>query len=199
MLFTLYERNIIWPMLHYWGFFTNYLELPNIGSVVYSFRVNRKEFNFILTFLVFFLKCFFLNQKVYFKVNYNSLIFEIKVKKKDNNFLFYFILFNLMFRHLSQLLSLKKKLNCVGYKNSSSIVLSTSKFFLCISEIFNIGFLYFPNNELMWHSYNLFQNVFYSSRSLSFNLNVLINLRISQKFNYINKKVFSFYCPSNLK
>lgn len=197
MLFLSYEKNIIRPMLHSWGFFTNYLELPNIGSVVYSFRVNRKEFNFILTFLVFFLKCFFLDQKVSFKINYNSLMFDIIVKKKDDNFLFFFILFNFMFKYLSQLLSLKKKLNCVGNKNKSSFILSTSKFFLCISEIFNMGFLYFPNNELMWHSYNLFQNVFYSSRSLSFNLNVFINMKIDKKFNYINKKVFSFYCPLN--
>ena len=47
MLFTLYERNIIWPLLHNWGFFTNYLELPKVGSVKFSFRVSRKEFSFI--------------------------------------------------------------------------------------------------------------------------------------------------------
>lgn len=195
MLFNTYEKNVIWPMLHYWGFFTNYLELPSIGSVVYSFRVNRKEFNFILTFLVFFLKCFFLNQKVYFRINYNNLMFDIIIKKKNHDFLFYFILFNFIFKFMFQLLSLKKKINSVGNKNKSTIVLSTSKFFLCISEIFNIGFLYFPNNELMWHTYNLFQNVFYSSRSLSFNLNILVNFNINKKFNYINKKVSSFYCP----
>ena len=122
-------------------------------------------------------------------------MFDIIIKKKNHDFLFYFILFNFIFKFMFQLLSLKKKINSVGNKNKSTIVLSTSKFFLCISEIFNIGFLYFPNNELMWHTYNLFQNVFYSSRSLSFNLNILVNFNINKKFNYINKKVSSFYCP----
>jgi hypothetical protein len=193
MLFTLYERNIIWPLLHYWGFFTNYLELPKVGSVKFSFRVSRKEFSFILTFLVFFFRCFFLNQKVTFKVNYSNLFFEIIVKKKDNDFFFFFLLINLLANYLVDIVNLKKKNTSIGKKNQSVVVLSTSKFFLCIHEIFNIGFLYFPNNDFMYHVYNLFQNIFYSTKSIPLNLNIFINFNINNKFNYINKKILSFY------
>ena len=193
MLFTLYERNIIWPLLHYWGFFTNCLELPNMGSVVYSFRVNRKEFNFILTFLVFFIKCFFLNQKISFSVDYSNLRFEVRVKKKDNNFLFFFFLLNFLSKFMFQNLNLKKKFNDIGKKGNYVIAFSTSKFFLCMYEIFNIGFLYFPKNDFMFHVFNLFQNVFYSSRSLSFNLNIFINMKLNKKYNFLRNKIFSFY------
>lgn len=193
MLFTFYERNIIWPLLHYWGFFTNYLELPNMGSVVYSFRVNRKEFNFILTFLVFFIKCFFLNQKINFSVDYSNLRFEVRVNKKDNNFLFFYFLLNFLSKFMVQSLNLKTKFNDIGKKGTNVIVFSTSKFFLCMYEIFNIGFLYFPKNDFMFHVFNLFQNVFYSSRSLSFNLNIFVNMKLNKKYNFLRNKIFSFY------
>jgi len=193
MLFTLYERNIIWPLLHNWGFFTNYLELPKVGSVKFSFRVSRKEFSFILTFLAFFFKCFFLNQKVSFKVNYSNLFFEIIVKKKNNDFFFFFLIINLLFKYLNKVVKLKKNNSPVGKKNQSVMVLSTSKFFLCIYEIFNIGFFYFPNNDFMYHVYNLFQSIFYSTRSLSLNLNIFVNFKVDKKFNFLNQKMLSFY------
>jgi len=193
MLFTLYERNIIWPLLHNWGFFTNYLELPKVGSVKFSFRVSRKEFSFILTFLAFFFKCFFLNQKVSFKVNYSNLFFEIIIKKKNNDFFFFFLIINLLFKYLNKVVKLKKNQSPVGKKNQSVMVLSTSKFFLCIYEIFNIGFFYFPNNDFMYHVYNLFQSIFYSTRSLSLNLNIFVNFKVDKKFNFLNKKMLSFY------
>ena len=194
MVFTFYEKHIIWPLLHSWGFSTNYLEIPYMGSVIYSFRVNRKEFNFILTFLVFFIKCFFLNQKVFFNVNYSNLRLEIKVKKKNKKFFFYFFFLNFLYNFFIKKIYLNKKVNNVGRKGSNLVLFSTSKFFLCMSEIFNIGFFFFQKNDMIFHVYNLFQHVFYSSRSLSFNLTVFVNVRLKHKFNYLHNKVSLFYC-----
>jgi hypothetical protein len=194
MIFSLYERNIILPLLHYWGFFTNFLEFPNVGSVKFSFRVNRKEFVFILTFLSFFFKCFFLDQYVSFKLKgYSSLFFEIEVKKKNKDFYFFFILVSLLFNFLNQIVNLKKNITQVGKKKKSYVVMSTSKFFLFIHEVFNIGFFYYPNNDFMYHIYNLFQNIFYSTRSISLNLTVFLSFNVEQKFKGLNKKIISFY------
>ena len=117
----------------------------------------------------------------------------MEVNKKNKDFIYFFILINLVLYYLNSVLNLKKKLTYSRKLNQSIISLSTSKFFLCIGEVFDIGFFYFPKNELMYRGYNLFKVIFYSTNNISLNVTIYIYINIVKHLKFINKKISTFY------
>jgi hypothetical protein len=91
------------------------------------------------------------------------------------------------------MVNIKKNITKVGNKKKGYVVMSTSQFFLFIHEVFNIGFFYYPNNDFMYHVYNLFQNIFYSTRSISLNLTIFLSFNIEKKFSKVSDKIMTFY------
>lgn len=191
--FNKYEKNQLYPILIYWGFFKTVLELPKLSNLSYSFRLNKKEYVFILTFLSFFLKCFFLDQKMNFKIHYSNLILKIDVKRKDQNFLFFLYFLRLVSFFNIYDIKINKNILSVGKKESGFILISTTKFFFFISEIFNYVNFYNWYQLFFNQIYVLFQHIFYSTKGFSLNFFILAKFSLKAEYNLYFKKILQFY------
>jgi hypothetical protein len=74
---------------------------------------------------------------MYFKIHYSNLILKIDVKKKNQNFLFFLYFLRLISFFNIYDIKINKNILPVGKKNSGFLIVSTTKVFFFISEVFN--------------------------------------------------------------
>lgn len=192
--FSSYEKNYFLPITFYWGFFKTAIEFPFLKDIYFTFRLHKKEYIFVLTFLTFFFKCFFLDQKVYFQIHYNNLYLTFLAKKKQYIFLFFLQILRFMSHFMPFNLVVKKHNFLVGKKAEGTSFFGTKKFFFLISEIFNMIFIYKPYNFFLIQLYNILQTIFYSSKGYSLNVFTFSKMFLPAKYsNYFSKLSLIFY------
>ena len=190
--FSTFEKYYLSPMFIYWGFFHNVLELPRLLNIQYLFRLNKKEYIFLLTLLSFFFKCFFLAEKICFKLHYSNLYFNFNIIKNKNTFFyfFYFIKFFAFFNIYDIKINFKIFLNKF---NKSIFMISTKKLIFFISDICDAISNKSWYNILLYKIYVLFQYIFYSSHGLSLNFFIFIKFYINIKYHRYFFKILNIY------
>lgn len=190
-----FEYNVFRPSLHYWGFFINYFELPKLGDVEFIFRLRKKENIILLTFLCFFFKLYFLQEKVFFKVNPRSSNLYLRIKVKGSNEKFFFFFF--MLKYLNAYLY-KNKFGFTGNfttlinkkKKKGYAFVSTELFHMYIYQLFQYNFLYSNYyKSVMYNIHILLLNVYFAEKMFKITLNTKICYKTPSKFNYIFDKV----------
>jgi len=196
-----YQKTIIWPCIHYWGFFINYFEMPKIDCVKISFRIRKKENILLIAFLSFFFKCFFLNNRIFFKLSQKklsqNLYLQIKISKKNNDFYYFFLFVKLVFSFFNKneynfngtnLMRIGKKKKIVFNIDTKNI----SKF---LFEVLRHDFFYLQDdyfNNILYNLHFLFLNIFFSEKNFKLNTSISLIYNLELNYNFFLQKLLYF-------
>jgi hypothetical protein len=122
------------------------------------------------------------------------LFLILNIKKKAFDFSFFIFFFKFLMINPIQGINIKKIHSKIGFKNEGRLKIIATKIFLFFSEIFNSILLYCKlYNNLLIQIYNLFQNIFYSSKGFSLTFFLILKFFINKNENKVFSKYTQFY------